>query len=140
MAASDLQRVNAGLRGVVAQPLGTAHTEADIPEVEIAGKTGTAQVSRLARQGEDPHRSAYLGRDHAWFAAFAPYENPEIAVVVLVEHGGAGGSEAAPVVRELVRDYFMRIRPGAPIPSVAHIRAQQEAQAAHQRARNRPGH
>ncbi len=134
---ADLERVRAALRGVVSEVHGTAHTATNIPEVEIAGKTGTAQVSRVARQGEDPRRAWYMGRDHAWFAAFAPYQNPEIAVVVLVEHGGSGGDEAAPIVAQVVRDYFTRIRPGEPIPSVRILREQQEAAAARQRARNR---
>jgi penicillin-binding protein 2 len=134
---ADLDRVRAGLRGVVAEVHGTAHAATNIPEVEIAGKTGTAQVSRVARQGEDPRRAWYMGRDHAWFAAFAPYQNPEIAIVVLVEHGGSGGDEAAPIVAQVVRDYFTRIRPGDPIPSVRAIREEQEGAAARQRARNR---
>ena len=133
----DLERVRAGLRGVVAEPHGTAHRAAFIPEVEIAGKTGTAQVSRVARQGEDARRAWYMGRDHAWFAAFAPYQNPEVAIVVLVEHGGSGGDEAAPVAAQVLRDYFTRIRPGEPIPTVRAMREQQEDNAARQRARNR---
>lgn len=60
--------------------------------VSVAGKTGTAQ---------NPH-----GADHAWFVAFAPYENPEIAVAVLVEKGGHGGSAAAPVVKRILEAYF----------------------------------
>lgn len=134
-----LDLIAAALRGVVAERLGTAHNS-DIPEVEIAGKTGTAQVSRLAQRGEDPRRAWFASRDHAWFAAFAPYRNPEIAVVVFIEHGGSGGSEAAPVAAQIIRDYFTRIRPGEPIPSVRALREQQEAAAARQRMRNRPRH
>ena len=131
--------VNDAMRGVVHEFHGTAHNaETDIPEVEIAGKTGTAQVSRLAHRGENSQRASFLARDHAWFAAFAPASAPEIAIVVLVEHGGSGGPEAAPVVAQIVRDYFTRIRPGEPIPSVRIIREQQETVAEHQRARNRP--
>jgi penicillin-binding protein 2 len=133
---AHLDMINSALRGVIAEPRGTAHAS-EIPEVEIAGKTGTAQVSRLARRGEDARRAWFAARDHAWFAAFAPYHDPEIAIVVLVEHGGSGGHEAAPVVAQIVRDYFTRIRPGDPIPSVRAIRDQQEAAAAHQRTHNR---
>ncbi|HKM39438.1 MAG TPA: penicillin-binding protein 2 [bacterium] len=63
----------------------------DFP-VSVAGKTGTAQ---------NPH-----GADHAWFVAFAPYEDPEIAIAVLIEKGGHGSSAAAPVGREILAAYF----------------------------------
>jgi penicillin-binding protein 2 len=48
----------------------------------------------------------YLMRDHAWFVAYAPAKQPEIVVVVLVQHGGHGGSEAAPVAKKLIEQYF----------------------------------
>jgi penicillin-binding protein 2 len=118
--------IDRALRGVVGDPRGTAHL-VDMPEVALAGKTGTAQVSHTLREGED----ARLAADHAWFAGFAPAERPEIAIVVLVEHGGSGGSEAAPVAAQIVRDYFTRVRPGTPIESV------QRAQARTQRDRAR---
>jgi penicillin-binding protein 2 len=134
---AHLALIAGALRGVVTEPRGTAHNSANIPEVEIAGKTGTAQVSQLARRGEDARRAWFAGRDHAWFAAFAPARNPEIAIVVLVEHGGSGGHEAAPVAAQIVRDYFTRIRPGEPIPTVRVIREAQDAAAARQRSRGR---
>jgi penicillin-binding protein 2 len=133
---AHLDAVSRALRGVVGEARGTAH-DIDLPEVEIAGKTGTAQVSRLPRLGEDPRRSWYLNRDHAWFAAFAPFDNPEIAIVVLVEHGGSGGSEAGPVVRQIVRDYFSRIRPGEPIPSIRSMRMDPAGTLRRHRARRR---
>jgi penicillin-binding protein 2 len=136
VAPQHLEIVTRALRDVLADVRGTAHSS-DIPEVEIAGKTGTAQVSRLARHGEDPRRAWFQARDHAWFAAFAPARAPEIAVVVFVEHGGSGGAEAAPVAAQIIREYFMRIRPGEPIPTVRAILEAQEAAAARQRARNR---
>ncbi|MBK8691422.1 MAG: hypothetical protein IPN17_03710 [Deltaproteobacteria bacterium] len=94
-------------------------------EVDVAGKTGTVQVSRIVRDPTDPQRGWSTQRDHAWFAGFAPAASPEIAVVLLVEHGGSGGHEAAPLMTQVVREYFTRIRPGAPIPSVATWRAHQ---------------
>lgn len=120
---AHLALIARALRGVVADVRGTAHA-VDMPEVALAGKTGTAQVSRTLREGD----SLRLAADHAWFAGFAPADNPEIAVVVLVEHGGSGGSEAAPVAAQVVRDYFTRIRPGTPIESVqrANARVQRE--------------
>lgn len=131
---AHLALIDRALRGVVGDARGTAHL-VDMPEVSLAGKTGTAQVSRTLREGED----ARLAADHAWFAGFAPAENPEIAVVVLVEHGGSGGSEAAPVAAQVVRDYFTRVRPGTPIESVqrANTRVQRE-RARQQRARGVP--
>jgi penicillin-binding protein 2 len=56
---------------------------------------------------EDSHESKPLRfRDHAWFVAFAPAEEPRIAVAVLVEHGGHGASGAGPIAREMIRTYL----------------------------------
>lgn len=82
--------VRNGLRLAVL-PGGTG-TAARIPGIEIAGKTGTAQ---------NPH-----GKDHAWFIGFAPYENPRIAVAVIVENAGFGGTEAAPVAGRVMEQYL----------------------------------
>lgn len=62
------------------------------PLVDIAGKTGTAQ---------NPH-----GRDHSWFIAFAPYENPQIAVCVMVENAGYGAAVAAPIAQRIILKYL----------------------------------
>jgi penicillin-binding protein 2 len=77
-------------------------------EIRVAGKTGTAQVIRAPEDEEEQDESQvpYKFRDHAWFAAYAPTEAPEIVVVVLVEHGGHGGSAAAPLAREVMEEYF----------------------------------
>lgn len=72
--------------------------EARIPGLEIAGKTGTAQMIANSR--------ADRGQDHAWFAAFAPARDPEVVVVVLVERGGRGGQVAAPVARKILNAIF----------------------------------
>lgn len=75
-----------------------------IPGIEVAGKTGTAQVI-----GEEARGRAAPGvktGDHAWFVAFAPAENPEIAVAVIVEHGGHGGGVAAPIAQQVMNEYF----------------------------------
>ena len=81
---------------------------ARIKGIEVAGKTGTAQVVRVKRGEEkiDDDDIPYNRRDHAWFAAFAPKEEPRIAVVVLVEHGGHGGSTSAPIAREVIARYL----------------------------------
>jgi len=96
-----------GLYGVVNDPNGTAYDARIENGVPVAGKTGTAQVQRRRpRDGEDPRRAWYFNRDHAWFAGFAPAGDPEIAIVVLVEHGGGGGKYAAPIAMQIVQDYL----------------------------------
>ena len=71
---------------------------AKIPGIDIAGKTGTAQMIA--------HSKAEKGQDHAWFAAFAPVRDPEVVVVVLVERGGKGGQVAAPIARRILNAIF----------------------------------
>jgi penicillin-binding protein 2 len=83
---------------------GTAF-RARVAGVEMAGKTGTAQVSHRLARGVEAERVWYFNREHAWFAGYAPTRSPEVAVVVLVEHGGAGGKHAAPIAFEVVRAY-----------------------------------
>jgi penicillin-binding protein 2 len=85
-----------------------------MPDLEICGKTGTAQVVKLTT------REAYLAsakqfRDHAWFAGYAPRENPQIAWAILVEHAGFGASSAAPIAKKLCRYWFID-RNDSPIP------------------------
>jgi penicillin-binding protein 2 len=94
-----------GLRAVVNDPGGTAFSKR-LPEVVVAGKTGTAQVVALGAVRLKTHQMDFFQRDHAWFAAFAPADEPEIAVVVLNEHGGHGGSDAAPTAMAVIRKYF----------------------------------
>jgi penicillin-binding protein 2 len=83
---------------------GTAF-KARVAGVEMAGKTGTAQVSHRLTRGIEAERVWYFNREHAWFAGYAPTRSPEVAIVVLVEHGGTGGKHAAPVAFEVVRAY-----------------------------------
>ena len=60
-----------------------------------------------ASEDIDPEEETpYSHRDHAWFVAFAPYEKPEIAVSVIIEHGGHGGTTAAPIARKILETYF----------------------------------
>jgi penicillin-binding protein 2 len=101
-----LAAVHEGLTAVVNEPGGTAY-RSRLPEVQFAGKTGTAQVMTLGqKQKLDPATQAYLARDHAWFAAYAPADDPELVVVVLNEHGGWGAEAAAPAAAKLIRAYF----------------------------------
>ncbi len=77
--------------------------------ITVAGKTGTAQVVRLKQYRHLKEKDIpYKYRDHAWFTCFAPAENPEIAVTVLVEHGFHGGSGAAPVAKAVLEAYFKK--------------------------------
>lgn len=96
-----------GLYGVVNDPVGTAFGARIEGGVPIAGKTGTAQVARRRpRENEDDRRAWYFSQPHAWFTGFAPAGNPEVAIVVLVEHGGGGGRYAAPIATRIIQEYL----------------------------------
>lgn len=82
-----------GMWGVVQGDRGTG-AACRLPNIEVAGKTGTAQ---------NPH-----GEDHAWFIGFAPFSAPEVAFAVFVENGGKGGAVAAPVARRVLEVYFQK--------------------------------
>jgi penicillin-binding protein 2 len=103
----NLEVIRKALRDVVNGPRGTGK-RSRLKNIIVSGKTGTVQVVRmksneeLEKEGEIP----YKYRDHAWFVAFAPYEKPEIAVAVLVEHGGHGGTTAAPIAKKVFKKYF----------------------------------
>ena len=99
-----LHLVRDGMREVVHGEQGTGK-KAFLPDIEVAGKTGTSQVvSRIIGEEEQVPRHH---RDHAWFIAFAPAQNPQIAVACLIEHAGkGGGAVAAPVVRQVLEAYF----------------------------------
>jgi penicillin-binding protein 2 len=103
---ASLAAVRQGLVAVVNEPGGTAYAHR-LPDVKFAGKTGTAQVVTLgSKQKLDPTTQAYLSRDHAWFASYAPAEDPEIVVIVLNEHGGWGATGAAPAASKVISTYF----------------------------------
>ena len=84
--------LDAGLSGVVEYGTGQM---AKIAGISIAGKTGTVQTS---------------GKDHAWFVCYAPLPNPEVVIAILVEHGGKGGIDAAPIAREILNEYMVNSR------------------------------
>ncbi|MBF0554892.1 MAG: penicillin-binding protein 2 [Nitrospirae bacterium] len=94
--------VKSALHGVVNEAGGTGK-EARSNIVQISGKTGTAQVI-AGRLKSEEQKQRY--RDHAWFIAYAPSAKPEIAVAVIVEHGGHGGSVAAPIAKEVIEAYL----------------------------------
>lgn len=95
--------IKEGLRGVVVEREGTAHAES--LGVDMSGKTGTAQVTHVTPRGVDSDRVWYFNRDHAWFAGYAPSSDPEIAIVVMIEHGGGGGKNAVPVASRVVAEW-----------------------------------
>lgn len=101
-----LDLIHQGMYAVVQTEGGTAYSSR-IKGLEYAGKTGTAQVVRqevydLGRKGKPHHE------DHALFVAYAPYKDPEIAISVMIEHGGHGGAVAAPLAKNVIRYYFQR--------------------------------
>ena len=100
-----LEEVRKGLAGVVNEPGGTAHAAQNLFAI-VAGKTGTAQVIAQKVAGR---KLSEQTRDHAWFIAYAPADNPKIAVAVLVEHGGHGGGTAAPVARRVIEEYMKNV-------------------------------
>ena len=89
---ANLEAIKRGMYAVTNEAGGTARSAFTGSKVIIAGKTGTAEVGK----GYDAH---------AWFAAFAPYEKPEIAVVVMITQGGHG-NYPAPVAREIIEAYL----------------------------------
>jgi penicillin-binding protein 2 len=102
-----LAAVSRALTGVVQEPRGTGG-RARVPGIEVAGKTGTTQVVSLdfVKDLEDDEIPIRY-RDHALFAAYAPADNPEITVAVIVEHAGAGGGTvAAPIAQKVLARYF----------------------------------
>jgi penicillin-binding protein 2 len=96
---ANLEVVRQSLVGVVND--GTGKT-ARLANIQVAGKTGTAQVVALDK--DNPKKKQARGmEDHAWFVAYAPADDPQVAVAVLVEHGGHGGEDAAPLARRVIK-------------------------------------
>jgi penicillin-binding protein 2 len=73
-----------------------------VPGLDVAGKTGTAQTGKFHKEGEEGDEN----NSHSWFASFAPYKDPKIAVVVLIEHGGFGAKASTPTAMEIYQGYF----------------------------------
>jgi penicillin-binding protein 2 len=98
-----------GMEAVVYDVHGTGKKAGAELDFRVAGKTGTAQVVGIA-QGEEYDSEALKERhrDHALFVSFAPMDDPQIAVAVLVENGESGGGVAAPVAREVFADWLSR--------------------------------
>ena len=106
--AAALNAVRAGMESVVNDVGGTAW-RSRLKTVRFAGKTGTAQVVRRKDDDEKAPKDdeiPYQYRDHALFVSYAPVDKPQIAVAVVVEHGGHGSSAAAPVAKAMYEAYF----------------------------------
>ena len=85
------------MKGVTTETGGTAYATFKNFNIEVGGKTGSAQTGRLDENGKRI--------TNAWFVGFAPYENPEIAIVVMIENGQSGGNAAIPA-RDIIAEYF----------------------------------
>ena len=113
-----------GLLAAMNEPFGTAYGSR-LKDMIAAGKTGTAQVVKLGAHRLKASEVSYFERDHAWFATFAPADDPRIVVVVLNEHSGFGASNAAPTATAVMKKYFEleaedaaeRAGPSAPTPA-----------------------
>lgn len=119
---ASLALLDRGMWMAVNELGGTAFEYARSQVIEYAGKTGTAEVRSRRKAQEEPElEDWHPSRSHAWFAGYAPARNPEIAIVVLIEHGGQGGRVAAPVAQQILEAYFQEIagRPAAETPPAA---------------------
>jgi penicillin-binding protein 2 len=97
-----------GMEGAVS-PSGTAHVAGAGAKYKWAGKTGTAQVVTVKQTESTKHKDAdERKREHAWFIAFAPVDDPKIAVSVLVENAGFGATAAAPIARKVLDAYLLK--------------------------------
>jgi penicillin-binding protein 2 len=94
-----------GLRMVVNEPGGTAYWRRP-EDITVSGKTGTAQVHEIGRVRIPNKKKSVKLRDHAWFVAYAPSDDPEIAVAAFLEHAGHGGKHAGPVAMEVIKQYL----------------------------------
>jgi penicillin-binding protein 2 len=114
--AATVDILTRGMLGVVNEGTGTA---AKVPGFDVAGKTGTAQVV-----GRQSYGKSEEYEDHAWFVGFAPYRNPEIVVAAFVEHGGHGGTAAAPIAHAIFETYYkkktgqLNVQPHGPVARV----------------------
>ena len=107
---TNWQTIINAMADVVHGPKGTARRIGVGATYRIAGKTGTAQVFGIAQDEEyDAEKIDKKLRDHALFIAFAPVDNPRIALAVLVENGGSGSKVAAPIARKMMDHYFQQV-------------------------------
>ena len=125
VSAGTLALIREALADVVEE--GTA-TRAQLGPIRVAGKTGTAQVFKKS-VGVDADKQPKEERDHAWFIGYAPADKQEIAFAIVIEHGGHGGTTAAPVARKVLEVFFEdRLPEKEPAPALqAKMTARPEA-------------
>ncbi len=119
----NVRRVREAMVDVM-RPGGTAAWAGLNTKYQFAGKTGTAQVIGMKGQKYDEARINERHRDHALFIAYAPADDPKIALAILVENGGHGGSTAAPIARQVVDFYLLGKEP--PPPKAVVVKEEQE--------------
>jgi penicillin-binding protein 2 len=111
-----------GMIGAVTQPGATAYLAFVGARYKLAGKTGTAQVVTVKQTESTKHKEAdERKREHAWFIAFAPVDDPKIAISVLVENGGFGGSTAGPIARKVLDTYLLADESSEPKKNSAEL-------------------
>lgn len=139
-----LDRVRAGMAAVANDVTGTAYrnSQLGLGPIMMAGKTGTAQVRNYGGGSRKSRDVDWSLRDHAWFVAFAPYDDPRYAISVLVQHAEGGGSAvAAPKAREIMRVVLLKdedvrkriVQPAPPPPAPLEPNAEGLQPAAFQR-------
>jgi penicillin-binding protein 2 len=102
------QRIERAMAKVIHDPHGTARRISHDLTYQMAGKTGTSQVFTIAQDAEyEADELTKRLRDHALFIAYAPAEDPKIAVALIVENGGSGGAVAAPIARLVIDRYLL---------------------------------
>ena len=102
--------VKDGMKGVVNEPGGTAYASR-VPDINMCGKTGTAQAGSFD--------GGKVKKDHAWFIAYAPAEDPTASMSILVEMGGHGASESAPIAKAITQSIF-KVNKGATREAKVH--------------------
>jgi penicillin-binding protein 2 len=91
---------------------GTAYEHGHLEGITVLGKTGTAEVKKHHREEAEKDLDRWNpNAAHAWFAGWVPADDPELAIVVLVEHGGAGGQVAWPIAKQILEGYYTKIHP-----------------------------
>ena len=109
----NIKLVLDALYGATNEPMGTSYKSRHVKAKYVyAGKTGTSQVRRITPEERELELKTqdlpYEKRDHALFTAFAPYKNPRYAISIVVEHGGAGSSGAAPIAKKIIKKVLDR--------------------------------
>jgi penicillin-binding protein 2 len=127
-----------GMWKVTNEPTGTAFDHGYVALVDVMGKTGTAEIRTKARKKEEIERDIdnwNPARSHAWFAGWAPANDPEFVVVVFVEHGGSGGKVAWPIAKKIIEGYYTKINVITPPADMAYRAKQAELMNAANRAK-----